>query len=244
MRDVRQIIKTQLRGLTEVIPNVYRLPLAGTSALLLLEDQVTVIDAGWKGSGGRVVNALKRLGRSSEEIGYIVSTHYHHDHVGGIAHLRERSGGKVAAHETEVPFLQRRDKRGLPNPVQMPGIRWLMAPAMAVMQPRGFSVDLQLTDGSRLEPLGGMEIIHSPGHTPGSISLHFPREGLLMVGDALEYRRGRLELPSRWFSSNMEHARESARKLAKLDFDTLCFSHFAPIKKNASRLLKEFAETL
>jgi hypothetical protein len=42
----------------------------------------------------------------------------------------------------------------------------------------------------------------------------------------------------------MRHARESVRKLARLDFEVLCFSHFPPIKKNAAGLLKQFADSL
>ncbi|HEU0020412.1 MAG TPA: MBL fold metallo-hydrolase [Dehalococcoidia bacterium] len=230
-----------VKGLTEIVPNVYHLALAWTSVLLLLEEKITVIDAGWRGNGQRVLSTLAQLGRASEEIGYIVSTHYHLDHVGGIAHLQQRSGGRVAAHESEIPYLQ---DAGLPNPVQNPLIGWLVAPVLSLLRPDRFPVDVPLNDGSRLDILGGLEIVHSPGHTPGSISLHFPGPGLLMVGDALEYRRGKLQLPSRHVSSNMQHARDSVRKLAQLDFEVLCFSHFPPIKMNAARLLKQFAESL
>ena len=230
-----------ISGLTEVIPNVYNLSLIGTSVLLLLEEQITVIDAGWRGSGKRVLRALDRLGRQSEEIGHIISTHYHLDHVGGIAHIKKQSGGQVAAHESEIPYLR---SGTLPNPVEHPIIRLLVAPILALLRPEQFSVDMPLSDGSQLDALGGMTIVHSPGHTPGSISLHFPQEGLLMVGDALEYRRGKLQLPSRYVSSDMQQAKESVRKLAQLDFEVLCFSHFPPIKKNASKLLKQFAHLL
>lgn len=234
-------IHQRVKGLTEIIPGVYHLALAGTSVLLLLEDRITVIDAGWRGSGRRVLNTLAQLGRGSNEIGHIISTHYHLDHVGGIAHLQQRSGGRVAAHECEIPYLQ---DTNLPNPLQNPVIGWLVSPLLALLRPDRFPVDLPLQDGSRLDILGGLEIVHSPGHTPGSISLHFPEPGLLMVGDALEYRRGKLQLPSRYVSSNMRHARESVRKLARLDFEVLCFSHFPPIKKNASGILKQFADSL
>ena len=233
--------RSHISGLTEVIPNVYNLSLIGTSVLLLLEEQITVIDAGWRGSGKRVLRALDRLGRQSEEIGHIISTHYHLDHVGGIAHIKKQSGGQVAAHESEIPYLR---SGTLPNPVEHPIIRLLVAPILALLRPEQFSVDMPLSDGNQLDALGGMTIVHSPGHTPGSISLHFPQEGLLMVGDALEYRQGKLQLPSRYVSSDMQQAKESVRKLAQLDFEVLCFSHFPPIKKNASKLLKQFAYLL
>ncbi len=231
-------------GLKEVAARVYRLPLMGTSAYLLLEEQITIVDAGWRGNGRRVLESLSAMGRSSEEISYIVSTHNHLDHVGGIGHICQSCPAKVAAHEADIPLMHPNGHWSLPNPARHPALALLMTPIIALLKPQQFSVDIQLQHGSQLEPLGGMEVIHCPGHTPGSISLHFPREGLLMVGDAMQCRGGKLELPSRWFTADMDQARESIRRLAQLDFEVLCFSHFPPIKKGAARLLQQFAESL
>jgi glyoxylase-like metal-dependent hydrolase (beta-lactamase superfamily II) len=244
MRNPASAKKVAANRAMEVIPNLYQLPLLGTGAFLLLEEQITVFDAGWRVSGRRVLEYLEYLGRSPQEISYILATHYHLDHIGGIAHIQEHSSGRVAAHELEAPFVQGRDGNRLPNPACNPTLAFLMSPVCSLLRPRQFSVDIPLKDGSRLDLLGGMEVVHSPGHTPGSISLYFPQQGLLMVGDALQCRRGRLELPSRWFSTNLAQAGESIRRLAQLDFEILCFSHFPPIKKNAARALRQFAETL
>jgi glyoxylase-like metal-dependent hydrolase (beta-lactamase superfamily II) len=231
-------------GLTEVIPRVYRLPLVGTGAFLLLEDQITVIDAGWRGNGRRVLESLSAMGRFSEEISYVVSTHNHLDHVGGIGHICQSCPAKVAAHEADVPLTLPNGHWSLPNPARHPALALLINPLINWLKPDQFAVDIQLQHGSRLDTLGGMEVVHCPGHTPGSISLHFPQEGLLMVGDAMQCRGGKLGLPSRWFTADMGQAKESIRRLAQLDFEVLCFSHFPPIKKGAARLLRQFAESL
>lgn len=231
-------------GMAEIAPGVYQVPLMGTSAFLILEDRVTVIDAGWRGSGQRVLQSLAALGRSPEEIAYIISTHYHLDHSGGIAQVSQNCPGKVAVHEADIPLMHPTDERKLPNPARHAALAFLMQPLVAWLKPDRFPVDIPLQHGSRLEALGGVDIVHSPGHTPGSISLHSPREGLLMVGDALQYRGRKLGLPSRWFTADMEQAKESIRHLARLEFEVLCFSHFPPIKKGAARLLRQFAESL
>ncbi len=57
--------KAVKRGPAEVIPNVYQLPLAGTSAFLLLEEHITVVDAGWRGGGGKVVKGSGSAGHRS-----------------------------------------------------------------------------------------------------------------------------------------------------------------------------------
>ncbi len=229
---------------TEVIPGVHHLPVLGTGTYLLCEDTVALVDAGWKWTGGRVLKHLRRLGRSPEEISYIFSTHMHLDHIGGMSHLKDRSSGRVAAHEVEVPFLQREGRKGPPNPSTNPTVGRLLSPLFSMLKPPKVEVDILLNQGSRLSVLGGMEVIHTPGHTPGSISLYFPSQGLLIAGDAMEGKKGKLSLPNPWFSADMEQAKASVYRLAQLDFDVLCLSHFPPIRKNGSRLLRQFAESL
>ena len=228
----------------EIIPGVYRLPLLSTSAFLICEDTITIVDAGWRWTGGRVLNQLRRLGRHPQEVSYIISTHMHLDHIGGMSQVQRHSSGRVAAHEHEVAFLQRAGQTKLPNPSRNPALRFLLAPLFSLLRPPPVEVDILLRQGSQLSILGGMEVIHTPGHTPGSISLYFPSRGLLMVGDALECKKGQLGLPSRWSSADLAQARDSVFRMAELDFDILCFSHFPPIRKNGAQLLRQFADSL
>ncbi|MCI0894765.1 MAG: MBL fold metallo-hydrolase [Chloroflexi bacterium] len=231
-----------MRGAKQIAANLYQIPAGGACAFLVVEDRITVIDAGRRGSGPRILEYLRSLGRSPEEISYIISTHYHLDHIGGIAHLQAASAGRVAVHQSEAPFVQ--GGKPLPGPFQNPLLAFLMAPFVRLSRPPRFSVDLCLQDGDMFEPLGGMEVVHTPGHTPGSISLYSSSEGLLIAGDALEFRRGRLQLPSRLFTADMAQAKESVRRLAGLDFEVLCLSHYPPLLKNASQALRRFSESL
>lgn len=226
------------------MPNLYQLPLNGSSAFVIAEESITVIDAGLRISGGKLLECIRYLGRSPEEIGHIVFTHYHFDHVGGVGDLKKRSDGQVALHQVEVPYVQGDGGARPPNPFQNPVLALLAAPLLGTIQPKPFQVDLPLQDGDRLGPLDGMEVIHTPGHTPGSISLHFPQHGVVIAGDALQCRRGRLGLPMSLFSENMPQARESIKRLAQLDFEVLCLSHFPPVMGNASQSLQEFAAGL
>jgi glyoxylase-like metal-dependent hydrolase (beta-lactamase superfamily II) len=118
----------------------------------------------------------------------------------------------------------------------------MLWPLIAAMQPSAIPHVDPLEEGDTLPLLGGARVVHTPGHTPGSISLHFPNEGVLIVGDALQRRGNRLMLPSRFFSNDMDAARESVRKMAQLDFDTICFSHFLPMKQGARAALRSLAE--
>ena len=226
----------------QVAPDLYQLPVVGASVFLAMEDRITVIDAGFKNGSRRILRCLSRQGRSGAEISHIVLTHYHADHIGGVADLKEHCHACVAAHNSEIPFLETAEP--LPSPFQDRHLAALTAPFVRLSEPRPFKVDLALTDGYRLDALGGMEVVHTPGHTPGSISLYFKQQGVLIVGDALECRGGKLGLPSRFFTGDMDQAKTSIRRLASLDFDVLCFSHFPPLTRNADLTLRQFADSL
>ena len=91
--------------------------------------------------------------------------------------------------------------------------------------------------------LGGVRIIHTPGHTPGSISLHIPQERLLIVGDVIA-NRGKLSLPPKTFTVDMAQNIQSMKKIADLEFDIACFGHGAPLTRNARPTILSLANTL
>ena len=103
-------------------------------------------------------------------------------------------------------------------------------------------VDIQLEDGKVLEPLGGLKVVHTPGHTPGSISLYSPKNKLLIVGDALVKSHNAPQLPHKMVSTNFAEAMNSIRKMAQLDFDILCFGHGRPLIGDARTKLTELVE--
>ncbi len=234
--------------LTEIVAGIYQVEFLNTSVFLALDERVTVIDAGWRGCGHLLLKALERLGRRPEEIAYLVATHHHPDHVGAMAYLRQESGGQVAAHQAEAGVMAGLAEPPAPQVMQHGPLHsiygWLAHGFTSLEAVAPVPVDLPLSDGSRLDVLDGMEVVHCPGHTPGSICLHFPNQGLLVVGDALQYHHGQLELPHPWYTVDMEQAKDSVRKLSALDYDTLAFSHFPPIRGNASAAVGRFAEGL
>jgi len=226
----------------EVLPGLYQVRTRGSRAYLVADDEITLIDAGGPGSGVRILDALKEIGRSPEEIKHIVITHFHIDHVGGLRELQNFVPARTGVHLLEAPHVESAEP--LPNPFTNPLLARICEPYLLRNDPGAARVDVHLRDGDELPALGGMRIVHAPGHTAGSISIHFPNRGVLLVGDAMQYKFGRLMLPSRLFTQDMDEAGESIQKLAGLDFETLCFSHFRPILTGADKKVREFAKTL
>ncbi len=213
----------------EIAPRVHSVRLLGSSAFLIVEDELTLIDAGLAGSGGLLRRYLARIARRPEEIVRIVCTHAHPDHIGGV---REIAFG----HETEV----------LMHPADAARLRVTLREVIARPTPskivalltRGPEDARPLADGEVLAALGGLEVVHTPGHTPGSVCLYARRDQLLFVGDVLQVVRGRLSFASQFFSEDLSLARRSIAKLAALDVETIALSHFPPWRTDARAALR------
>jgi len=147
----------------------------------ILGDEVTheavVVDP-----GDNIPEILSRLQKHGLTLRQIVITHAHIDHVGGAALLKKATGAPV--------FLNQQDL-GLLGAMEMQA-GWLGVPTPEVGAPDA-SADDGLTVGLATLPA---EVIHTPGHTPGSICLLFPQQHLLLAGDTLFAGSiGRTDLP-------------------------------------------------
>jgi glyoxylase-like metal-dependent hydrolase (beta-lactamase superfamily II) len=112
-----------------------------------------------------------RLEGLSLEVLYIINTHGHFDHIGGNAEIQSRFNAKVAAHGLDAPLLER-----APYEAGLFGMTVARQP----------SPDILLKEGSVLA-VGGLDlkILHTPGHTRGSVCIYLEREGVVFTGDTL-----------------------------------------------------------
>jgi glyoxylase-like metal-dependent hydrolase (beta-lactamase superfamily II) len=230
------------RGPREVAAGVFQFPVLGAQAWLLLDEPVTLVDTGTRGGGPAIWRALERLGRRREDLATVVLTHYHPDHLGALPELlaTRRAPLRVAIHAAEAPFL--RAPARLPNPFQTRLLRALAAPLWPLARlRRPCAVQTALIDGDAVPGRPDARVVHLPGHTPGSIALHLPDRGLVLAGDAFEQRGGRLGPPSLQFTEDRAAAWASIRRLAAVDFDTLCLSHFPPLHGRAAAAVRALA---
>ena len=221
----------------EIVPNVYQLSIRAVNIFLIVEEKLTLIDTGFHGSSVKIIDFIHKIGRSPEEIGLIIVTHNHVDHIGGLTELKRLTKGKVAIHragivgdEDEPPY-----PGGVRRLLRIPFLSTLRGHLM--LKPE--DVDITLEDDTVLEPLDGLRVVHTPGHTPGSICLYSPRYKLLIVGDALVKSHNSPQLPHRMVAMNFKEAVDSVKKIAGLDIDILCFGHGRPLNENVhDKLLK------
>lgn len=168
-----------------------------------------VIDCGAGASADRILENISSGGFALDMIRYIIVTHGHIDHIGGLWAMNDRLSAQVAAHELELPAVE----DGLPH---------LTAAAMYRVEYRPVKVDLMLK-GDDVIQLGDLSIncLHTPGHTPGGISpyVDIDRQRVLFGQD--------IHGPfSQTWGSNMDDWRKSMHKLLDLNADILCEGHF------------------
>lgn len=144
---------------------------------IVFTDEITLIDSGVKGSGTLIFDYIEKAGRDPKEITAIILSHSHPDHIGSAKAIKEASGCRALAHSTERDWIEDTEKQFRDRPV--PGFNDLVGGPVAI--------DRTLNDGEILE-LGQdckCKIIHTPGHSRGSISLLFPGEKAVFTGDSL-----------------------------------------------------------
>ena len=217
----------------EVLPNVHVVRLIGAQAYLLVDrDEITLVDAGHAGSARLLRPYLARIGRSLEHITRIVCTHGHPDHIGGVHEIGALSGAEILLHPADAERLRIRFREVIAN--FSPG------PIVALLT-RAPSHAEPIDEGDELPVFGGLRILHTPGHTPGSVCLYSPRDRFVIVGDLLQRVKGRVTLPNAFFTDDMALARRSIARLADLDVETILFSHYAPYREGAREALRTLA---
>ena len=226
-----------------VVRGVFQIRALGSRVTALIGDGRTLlIDAGLKGSAGLIHSGLDELGVSAESLSGVIVTHYHPDHAGGVQELVYEKDIPVMAHRLDSQFLKGAEEQ--PNPFQRRLMARLTAPLMEKVNAPITPIDAELEDGDVIPFDFPVQIVHTPGHTPGSISIFLPNQKAVIVGDALQYRLGRrLTPPAAAVTQDPKQAMESLRKLVRLDFHTICFSHFPPFHGGARAALRQMLDT-
>ena len=191
------------------------------------------MDTGLPGSAGKILAYVESICCHHSDVKAIVLTHSDMDHAGSAARLKEETHANVAIHEADAPRLS-----GEKELKAVKGVLGLfLRVAGAVMRFSRLKADVLLKDSDIID---GLTVIHTPGHTEGSICLYLPARALF-VGDALLTNDERtLSLPRKSMSMDMDQAKESIKKVSQLEYSVLLPGHGPPIEQNASAITKEF----
>jgi len=230
----------------QIVPGFWDIDEIGNQVhafMLEWEQGITLIDTGMPNHAQIILDVLKKRGIALHQVRRIIITHCDVDHAGSAAQLRRATGAQIVAHSVEKEYLEH------PN-LRKPAVFWLRPIFALLMQLPAFHqrpvvVDELVVDGQ--ETPEGFTIIHTPGHTPGHISLLHKKQRLLIAGDALVNRGNKLTGNHSPFTPDKKNADRSIWKLAKKygdDFDKIVFGHGDAILQNGGQKVKSLASQI
>jgi len=209
--------------------------MAHSNVYVVINDkELAVIDTGTSGNAEKILEYIQKMGPQPSEVTSIVLTHFHMDHTGSLKELKSMlPNAKVAAHEADADYIS--GNKPMPKPKNL-----LFRAVSSFMKPEAVAVDLTLKEGDKI---AGLSVLHTPGHTPGSIALLDEKRKALFVGDTLRYDGKKVTGASSQFSLDRVQEKESIGKISKLEFDIMLPGHGEPLTSNASHAIKKFYES-
>ncbi len=190
-------------------------------AVLAGKDGAVLVDCGYPGSLRQLEEALRGCGVALEELAGLVLTHQDDDHMGAAAELKAVCPRlRIYASAEEAPYIEgvRKNLRlqqaeDLQERLPEEQRAWGEQFCRRLRALRCVPVDVLVHNGDRFDWGGGCEIIATPGHTPGHISLRALDNAYLITGDAAVVENGRLAVANPGFCLNLEAAEQSLRRL-------------------------------
>ncbi len=193
------------------------------SNIYLTDD--TIIDSGTGFNSMRLHSVLRMLNTDLEKIKQVINTHAHFDHIGGNGYFYN---AKILIHENDAAILEAGDLE-----------RSNAGFFEGKLKPR--KVDRNLKEG---DIVSNLKVIHTPGHSPGSICLYDEKRKILFSGDTVfSDGVGRTDLAG----GDPQALGESLEKLRKLNIEKILPGHGEPVLKLGNKriefILKEFLQS-
>jgi hydroxyacylglutathione hydrolase len=192
-----------------------------SNSFLIGGEMPVIIDPGHQHLVKNLIKLMEKDGNRLEDVRLVIATHCHPDHLEAIQTFA-RGGVQVAMHEKEWEFLQ-----------EIGGQFYrAMGTEMPELKVSFFLKEGELKLGSRT-----FQVIHTPGHSPGSISLYWPEKKALFTGDVVfPMGVGRTDFPG----GDGGLLRDSIERLSQLDAEYLLSGH-GEVIKGRQNILRNFA---
>jgi glyoxylase-like metal-dependent hydrolase (beta-lactamase superfamily II) len=220
---------------------IYRIPTMGDfiNSFAFIEDDgsVTLVDCGLKRAPKKIVAALASIGKHPSDVQRIVLTHAHFDHAGGAARMvDETSADGVDVHADDAHYVR--------TGTRPPGDSASTAGRLLARAPWGdftaTPVAEELVDGQLIDVAGGLRVLHTPGHTPGHISLLHPRSGVLITGDSIFNMNARMSWPTKLACTSFRQNVQTAHVLGEIEYAVAAFTHGPEIRDDAREQVRGF----
>lgn len=202
--------------------------------VLLLDGKNRVlVDCGFSGCLPLLEEQLKKHGLTPEEITGLVLTHHDHDHMGAAAALKRINPGiRICASPAETPLISGREtplrlRQACELQKHLSGPQREFGEAFCAMLERvePVHVDCQLEDRTWLDWCGGCQVLNTPGHTRGHISLYLEKQDVVITGDAMALENGVPAVANLQFAQDPDQAGQSLQAFLDLRARLYCCYH-------------------
>jgi glyoxylase-like metal-dependent hydrolase (beta-lactamase superfamily II) len=236
----------------EIVPGIYEIGAdkggyfkAGYTKAFMIDDGdgLIILDAFYDDDAQLFLDEIALIGKTPQDIKHILMTHAHRGHLGGLATLKRLSGAPVYSHAWEADIIA--GDRPMHNasifafdPIQS----WPITTIGQIIGPwnrhEGVPVDQLIDEGDKVGPI---EVLHTPGHTPGHLTFYWPERRALFTGDSF------VTWPSivpGWDSTmlNEPQSWDSLDRMTTLDVEVIGPGHGDSIRQNGSQVLKNLAK--
>jgi len=204
--------------------------------LILDQNEAVLIDAHIGPMAEQVLEAIKEITPLSN-LKKVILTHGHMDHIGACPLIEEKTDASIAIHTADAQYIQEPWTQFLTLYQDLGITKQAYDDFISLAGGRGVKITHPLQDGDIIK-VGSIElqIIHTPGHSPGSICIYEPETKMMFTGDAL--------IPSEWYSTTIGVFQDAAKyiqsleRLSEMEIDTLCPGH-EPLREGV-RVQDEF----
>ncbi|HEU4470011.1 MAG TPA: MBL fold metallo-hydrolase [Flavisolibacter sp.] len=222
-----------------IAPGVWRLKDVFVNVYIIQDRDATgwvMVDAGLKSTAAKVRSLVKELFGKGSTPRAIIMTHAHFDHRGSLIELADEWGVPVYCHHMELPYLTGRASYPPPDPSVGGGAMALMSFVYPSGPINAESYLRELPEDGRIEELEDWTWVHTPGHTPGHISLFREKDGVMIAGDAFVTTMQESLLavitqkkfvcgPPKYFTPDWGAAARSVRALAAMEPNVIATGH-------------------
>ncbi|MGC5776259.1 MBL fold metallo-hydrolase [Paenibacillus pabuli] len=210
------------------------------------EDGITLVDTGMIGQFAELQSVLENEGVQLSDIKRIILTHSDIDHMGNLGVLvNALPEVEIWAHRDEIPYIT-----GEQPMIKFSPERKALLPApivemaeQLISQRTELKISKVLEDGDMLPLQGGIQVIHTPGHTPGHICLYFREAEFLLAADELRVVDEELVGPAPPATPDMPEAMRSLKRLLGLKLEKVLCYHGGEYTNDPSQRIAELAES-
>lgn len=221
-------------GLKDVFVNIYMI-------LNHFDGNWVLVDTGLKWSSSKIKKMARQIFGDDAKPSAIILTHGHFDHVGALYQLAVEWNVPVFAHYLEIPYITGKSSYPPTDPTVGGGLMSYMAWTYPTAPINIHNYANILPENGRVPGLPEWKYIHTPGHSPGHISLFRESDGVLVAGDAFVTTNAeslfsvllqtkKISGPPKYITYDWALAKESVKSLMRLEPEVVATGHGRPMK--------------